>query len=49
MMSKKAQIEGWVVVVIIAVIGVVLLIALFASGLLPKAFDAVQGQLKPPS
>ena len=49
MFNKKGQIERWIVFAIIAIVGAVLLIFLFATGLLPKAFDQVLGLLTIPS
>ena len=48
MISKKAQIERWIVIAIIAIIGTILLVYLFIKGLLPKGFGAIMGQLKAP-
>ncbi len=47
--SKKGQIEKWIVYLIIAVIAGAFLIYLLLSGLLPKTFDLGTSQLKPPS
>jgi len=47
--SKKAQIERWIVIAVVCIIGAVLLIALFVTGLLPKGFEAIMNQLVPPT
>jgi len=47
--SKKAQIEKFIVVAVVIIVAAVLIIALYVSGLLPKTFTAVMGQLKTPS
>jgi len=49
MISKKAQIERWIAIAIVAVVGAALLVYLFVTGLLPKVFEAIFGQFRPPS
>jgi len=46
--NKKAQIEKWIVWIIIGLIGFAIIVAI-ALGWLGKGFNLSLGQLKPPS